>query len=114
MKAYWGQFKDEEWGCVIVANTAKEAKVMFANGNPSGIDGFQNGNYLDIRINLRRDIQVPDVIKEPVLINWCYDGKWTCGFWSENESCDKCEYGEQKKKDWYCIDTSLGKESRND
>ncbi len=100
LKPYWCCFKDADWGCVVVANSAQQAKVIFSHDNPEGIDGFKYGNFLDIRVHIRKDIQIPDCIIEPVLIDHCDDAKWTCNMWWLHDGCDRCEFGQEKRLKW--------------
>lgn len=66
-RAYWVFYRNEEteWGCVVVAQTARQARRVFHRDNP--ISGYydEGNNYLNIRAIWRRGIVIPAEITPP-------------------------------------------------
>jgi len=89
LKAYWVEYKNDDWGCVVVAHTARQAKVIFSHDSPVTPEPYEN-EYIDIRATRLCDLAVPARITEPVLIDSCTNNPWTCLVWNtcwRGENC---------------------------
>lgn len=92
MKVYWVFYhnNEEEWGCVVVAQTARQAKVVFHRDNPMA--GCDDESYIDIRARQAKDIVIPAEITEPTLFDGCDHRSWMCDLWRyDDRGCEGCE-----------------------
>jgi hypothetical protein len=97
LRLYWVvPCKDNEWGVLVVHETAKQAKLM---GFKAVKDIDEWCEYLQCRVTLNREIAVPAEITEPMVIDCCADAPWTCEAWNM-EGCytDCARYAAKLKR----------------
>ena len=84
MNLYYLHDKYADYGIMVAAHTAKEAKRL---GYDKLSDGYQD--YLDIRVDLMKHIQVPEDIVEVDIWDTCEQQEWMCRAWKFEWCCPK-------------------------
>jgi hypothetical protein len=88
-------YSDADWQILVVAHSVREAKKLGWEGLPE-----QDCDYIDMRVKWIKDLIVPAEIKEPVVIDICGEGSWTCEAWGLTSWCNGCPKEEEKRKEW--------------
>lgn len=85
--------RDSEWCVVVVARDCQEAKRI-------GWDIFpvREADYIDMRVNLVKGIEVPAYITQPHGWDSCWGQEnWLCGaFVFDPENCEGCKRYDEK------------------
>ena len=94
LRAYRVWFEGEEWQCLVVAETARQAKRIFARDEPTESGPGDTG----IQALGLRNVTIPPSIIRPQLYIDCEP--WNCAAWDYDEHCGSCELGAAKRLAW--------------
>ena len=95
MRVYICRFKGEDWICVVVAWTAREAKRLFWHKQPFGRQ--EPEAWLDIRAIWLRGVVLSC---KPQLFSYCTQARWMCSAWDFDEAtCRGCILYVKKRKE---------------
>jgi len=95
MRLYFVKFRDEDWGVAVAAHTGRQVRKL---AYPYLCD-FEDGDYIDVRVNLRRHIAVPAAITMPTVYTSCQQA-WMCDAWGyDADFCRGCALDDEKRRE---------------
>lgn len=88
-RAYWVRYTGSDWGCTVVAPTARAARTVFHAQTPE-----RAGDFIDIRATWLADVSVPEHLNATALFDECQT--WECAGFTRHIGCDHCRLGATK------------------
>lgn len=88
MKIYYVYIKDEDWGVIVIANNAKEARIK--GYNYIKYEYGDEGKFINIRAKIRKGLSIP-VNEVNTTFCGCGVDNWLCEAWNYcyNNKCEK-------------------------
>ena len=80
MRLYYVYIANDDWGVMVVAGTAREARRLGYKVICGPL--YQRPDYIDIRVTWKREAVIPAEITEPTVFEFCPIKKdWLCDAW---------------------------------
>jgi hypothetical protein len=80
----------DECGVLVAHHTAREAKRLAYEA----AQDFNDCDFIDIHVQLMREVVLPPEIVEPAIYESCNEAPWTCLAWRYHDGCSTCITGD--------------------